>query len=178
MTKLPPHLAHLPLLAQCAPEAPDCLPTLPRKDKVMAYITHGRRLLVCRHPFHPEAGLQVPGGTMRPGEEPVKAVLREVQEETGLTLLSEPRWLAWQWVDASRFGKQELHRRWFFHLVCHQETPSIWRHFERDPSDGSESPIALDWYWAPAPAQVPQLAGLQGGLLPLLWRTLGWPTHH
>jgi hypothetical protein len=37
------------------------------KNKVIAYITQGKRLLVFRHTQAPEAGIQVPGGTI---EEP------------------------------------------------------------------------------------------------------------
>lgn len=54
------------------------------KDKVLAYITHGNRLLVFRHPHAPEAGIQVPAGTVEEGEDPGTAVLREAAEETGL----------------------------------------------------------------------------------------------
>ncbi len=56
-------------------------------DKVTAFILRpakGRKVevLIFRHP---NAGLQVPAGTVEPGEAPETAVLREVQEETGLT---------------------------------------------------------------------------------------------
>jgi 8-oxo-dGTP pyrophosphatase MutT (NUDIX family) len=35
----------------------------------------------------PEAGFQVPAGTLEDGEEPERGVLREAMEETGLTRL-------------------------------------------------------------------------------------------
>jgi ADP-ribose pyrophosphatase YjhB (NUDIX family) len=54
------------------------------KHKVLAYITHGDRLLVFSHPHAPEAGIQVPGGTNREGENPEEAIMREAREETGL----------------------------------------------------------------------------------------------
>ena len=177
MTHLPPHSTFRPMIIPPAPPAPACLnAALPQKDKVMAYITQGRRLLVSRHPNHPQAGIQVPGGSLESGESLETAILREVQEETGLTLLSAPRFLAWQWVDVSPYGKPELHRRCFFHLVCHQNTPPMWRHWEKHPSDGSTEPIPLDWYWVPAPGQIPELTAMMGGLLPMLWRQLDWPT--
>jgi 8-oxo-dGTP pyrophosphatase MutT (NUDIX family) len=54
--------------------------------KVTAFVTRGegpkRELLVFRHP---RAGIQLPAGTVEPGEPIEAAVLREVQEETGLT---------------------------------------------------------------------------------------------
>ena len=55
-----------------------------QRNKVYAYITRGDHLLVFRHVDFPEAGIQIPGGTLEDGEEPDEAVLREAFEETGL----------------------------------------------------------------------------------------------
>ena len=52
--------------------------------KVLAYITHGDRLLVIDHADFPEADTQVPAGTREGSEDPCAAVLREAFEETGL----------------------------------------------------------------------------------------------
>ena len=38
-------------------------------QKVYAYITRGDRLLVFRHPYVPEAGIQVPGGSVESDED-------------------------------------------------------------------------------------------------------------
>jgi hypothetical protein len=58
-------------------------------DKVTAFITRGdgpaRELLVFRHPC---AGVQLPAGTVEPGETLDAAVLREAAEETGLSTLT------------------------------------------------------------------------------------------
>ena len=54
------------------------------KEKVYAYIVKDHRLLVFRHIQFPEAGLQVPGGTVEEGEPLEEAVLREATEESGL----------------------------------------------------------------------------------------------
>ena len=51
--------------------------TVTLKQKVYAYITHANRLLVFRHVDEPDAGIQVPGGTMEEGEAPDEAVMRE-----------------------------------------------------------------------------------------------------
>lgn len=56
---------------------------LPVVPKVSAFITRGEELLVFTQPEHPEAGVQVPAGTMEPAEEPIVAALREAAEETG-----------------------------------------------------------------------------------------------
>ncbi len=45
-----------------------------------------RELLVFQHAGMPEAGLQVPGGTVEQGETPNDAVAREVLEESGVPL--------------------------------------------------------------------------------------------
>jgi 8-oxo-dGTP pyrophosphatase MutT (NUDIX family) len=59
-------------------------------EKVLAYITRagigGPELLVFTQPAAPEGGVQVPGGTVDPGEPPDVAVLREVAEESGLSI--------------------------------------------------------------------------------------------
>jgi len=53
--------------------------------KVTAFIVKNDantpELLLFRHPY---AGVQIPAGTVNPGESPEDAVLREVREETGL----------------------------------------------------------------------------------------------
>ncbi|MCO6502731.1 MAG: NUDIX domain-containing protein [Acidimicrobiales bacterium] len=51
--------------------------TQPLVRKALAYVTAGTRLLLLVHPDHPEAGIQVPAGTIRSGEEPGDAALRE-----------------------------------------------------------------------------------------------------
>ena len=56
----------------------------PIKHKAFAFITHAGRLLMFRHPFSPEAGIQVPAGTVEVNELPADAVMREAFEETGL----------------------------------------------------------------------------------------------
>ena len=54
------------------------------RHRAYAYITNGRRLLLITHPESPDAGVQVPAGTIEPGESPKYAVMREAREETGL----------------------------------------------------------------------------------------------
>lgn len=51
-------------------------------------MTNRHRLLVSGHPLSHEAGIQVLAGTIRSGETPPVAALREAQEETGLTRLA------------------------------------------------------------------------------------------
>ncbi|WP_433346972.1 NUDIX domain-containing protein [Micromonospora sp. CA-111912] len=56
-------------------------------DKVLCYVVREGRLLVFRHTdySYEQVGVEVPGGTVRVGEAPEDAALREAREETGLT---------------------------------------------------------------------------------------------
>jgi len=134
-------------------------------DKVVAYITRGDKLLVFSHPLHPEAGIQVPAGTIEEGESPDEAALREAREETGLHELEICSFLGVREHDLSPYGMAKVHRRYFFHLECRQETPTTWRHDENDPSDGSTEPIEFEFFWVRFPHEVPELSGGQGELL-------------
>jgi 8-oxo-dGTP diphosphatase len=141
------------------------------KRKAFAYITRGDQLLVFSHPLEPDAGIQVPAGTMEDGEAPEDAVMREAQEETGLTCLSLVRFLGEQMLERSDVGLDEIHHRYFFHLRCEEETPATWRHYELDPSDGSEPPL-FEFFWARLPDEVPELISGHGALLPVLVSSL------
>jgi len=65
-------------------------------EKVTAFIIHeandGQRLLLIEHP---NAGIQLPAGTVEANETPEEAALREAAEETGLTTVSIQRYLGW-----------------------------------------------------------------------------------
>jgi 8-oxo-dGTP pyrophosphatase MutT (NUDIX family) len=66
-------------------------------DKVTAFITrqteNEHQLLLLKHPY---AGFQFPAGTVESGETSEQAVLREVIEETGLTISSPSAYLGCQ----------------------------------------------------------------------------------
>ncbi|HEU4424576.1 MAG TPA: NUDIX domain-containing protein, partial [Pilimelia sp.] len=67
-----------------------------RRQKVVAYIVRDGRLLVFVHAddqHFDQSGLQVPAGTVRDGEPPKDAVLREAFEETSLAGLRVERYL-------------------------------------------------------------------------------------
>lgn len=146
------------------------MPTIVRK--AFAYVTHRGRLLLFRHPDSPDAGVQVPAGTVEEGEDPEAAALREAREETGLDGLAIAGFLGERLFDRAPYGRAELHRRFFYHVRCSGHPPDAWRHWERTPSDGSPAPIALDFFWAPLPDGVPELIAGHGALLPELIATL------
>ena len=138
--------------------------------KAFAYITDGNRLLVFRHPNNPEAGIQVPAGTMEEGETPEEAVMREAEEESGLTGLTLVSSLAVVSFDG-RPVLGEIHERYFFHLRCNGEVAETWRHFEMHASDGSP-PISFDFFWAHLPDGVPDLVAQHDACLPQLLASL------
>lgn len=122
---------------------------MPHKQKVYAYITRGEQLLVFRHVDLPEAGIQVPGGTMEPDELPESAVLREALEETGLEGLHLAAYLGCDEIKIPDRVPGELHQRHFYHLLCLDEVPENWQHYESHPSEGPLVPILFDFYWLP-----------------------------
>jgi len=140
--------------------------------KVFAYITHGNRLLVFRHVDFPKAGIQVPAGTVQPGEHPEEAVLREAYEETGLSSFSEIYFLGEQIRDMADFRRGEIHHRYFYHLPYAGDPPTTWRHCENDPSDGAAKPIIFEFFWAKLPEGVPELIADHDKFLPALLKRL------
>lgn len=128
-----------------------------QKRKVFAYITSGRCLLLLAHPDHPEAGLQIPAGTMRPGELVVTAALREANEETGLAGLEVVGVLGKRTFDMRPFGRNEIHHRTFVHLTCLDATPASWEHWERDPEGQPGEEIRFRLFWAALDDPLPEL---------------------
>ncbi len=135
--------------------------------KAFAYITCGMRLLVFRHVDFPEAGIQVPGGTVGAGESFKAAALREAWEETGLTGLQMVGLIGKLVKDMSEYGIHQIQVQRFFHLLCTENPPETWRHSEEDASDGSGS-IRFEFFWVALPDGVPILAGTQGYFIPQL----------
>jgi 8-oxo-dGTP diphosphatase len=141
------------------------------QHKVYAYVTQGPRLLVLRHPGAPEAGLQLPGGSLEEGEAPAVGALREAAEETGLGGLRLVAHLGTVDFPVPALGR--LFRRHFFHLVCDAETPERWHHDEATPSDGTPGPIPLEFFWVALPGGVPPMAPGHDVFLPALCARLG-----
>ena len=141
-------------------------------QKVFAYITHRNRLLVFRHTDFPDAGIQVPAGTVLPNEDLTIAVLREALEETGLQDLVIKAYLGEQVRNMQDVGKDEIHHRYFFHLLCSEDPAEQWQHDETSPSDGGTSPIRFEFFWAQMPDQIPELIADHGIMLSILDKLL------
>ena len=142
-------------------------PTLAPLTKVLAYVTREvggeRQLLVFTHRDYPDAGVQVPAGTVEDGESIESALLREVEEETGLADLSIVRKLGvYDWINPAN-GR--LHMRHVFHLCAPADAPDRWQWTE---TSGGEVPdhegYVFCFYWASLLDQI-ELAGDQGHYL-------------
>ncbi len=105
--------------------------------KALIYATGARGLLVFDEPDFPEVPLQIPGGTIDPGETPIFAAAREFAEETGLAC---PPLRALGGFDYRRddAGTARLYRRHYFHARLTGDLPSQWLHTEHHASNGAE----------------------------------------
>jgi 8-oxo-dGTP pyrophosphatase MutT (NUDIX family) len=134
------------------------------RHKVIAYITHGDRLLVFRQPAAPAAGVQVPAGTIEKEESPDLAVVREAIEETGIERFDSVHKLGcyeWHWSETV------IHERHVYHLTVSGDLPETWTHFERH-SGRTDEPLAFDFFWLPLFGSTIGLMNGQGDLLALL----------
>lgn len=115
------------------------------KKKVIAYVVKEDQLMVFTQTDFPEAGVQVPAGTVDEGEDTSDAILREVYEESGLKEVHIVEFLGTYQYDMSPY-RNEIQERYVYHLKLSQPTLSKWRHYEIHPST-SGVPIAFDFYW-------------------------------
>lgn len=133
--------------------------------KVLAYITRQQagqtRLLVFDHHLQPEAGTQVPAGTVEPGEPLESALWREIEEEAGL-LPAQLR-LAGKLAEfeSAEWGT----RRHVFHLKAAVALPDAWS--QRVSGGGEDEGLLFDYYWLDLTPQL-KLAGDQHTWLHLI----------
>ncbi|MFI6758829.1 NUDIX domain-containing protein [Micromonospora sp. NPDC050417] len=133
------------------------------EDKVLCYIVRDGRLLVFRHIdfSYEEVGIQVPAGTIRYGEAPEDAALREAREETGLKHFKIVRKLGEVEYDITPY-RFEIQHRHVFHLQCAQPTPPRW--LSQEDHDGEQEPTRFECFWLPLEAAHILQSG-QGALL-------------
>ena len=144
----------------------DMADNLNRRRRVYGYITGQQGVLILEHPKHPEAGLQVPGGTVEPGESPEAAVMREVFEETALKNLSAPVLLGRHTFDMREYDMNEEQDAWFYQMHTMEPTADSWLHEERFGTAGSlTTPIPFRLYWAKLPYEGKPLIAHHGKYL-------------
>ena len=90
---------------------------------MVAYVLRGRELLVFEHGAFPDAGTQVPAGTVEEHEAAEVAVVREVREETGL----DTRLVRELGVTDEIAPRGEPRRNIFFQLET-EEPRDMWEH--------------------------------------------------
>lgn len=138
------------------------------KRKVLAYITKGEEpnleLLVFEHKHEPEAGLQVPGGTIEEDELLIDALYREVYEETGIAR-EELSFLGK--VNKYNYypkNKDIAYERNIFHLSYIGDQDE-WEHLVL--SDGQDNGMTFQFRFESIDS-LPLLAGEQGEALELM----------
>lgn len=114
-----------------------------------------------RLPGAPEAGVQVPGGTIEAHETPEAGALREAFEETGLADLELVRHLA---TDLWR-GDGRTTWRYFYHLRVVGPVPEAWDH---EVSAGQDDKGMVFRYRWVSLAEAGALIGPMGDYLGLL----------
>ncbi len=139
------------------------------KRKVLAYITRGFdedcELLVFEHKDMPDAGLQVPGGTIEKDELLIDALYREIEEESGI-----------QRDSLELFGKiskmkyyvderDSVYERNFFHLKLLTQAEDYWEH--KVVGDGEDNGLTFCYRWIPM-TEIPPLAADQDQAIDLI----------
>ncbi|RNF38435.1 NUDIX hydrolase [Planococcus salinus] len=139
------------------------------RRKVFAYITKGdedqKELLVFEHEGEPEAGLQVPGGTIEEGEMLIDALYREVQEETGLPREALEFVGKIQKYNYYPDHKDKVYERNIFHFEYTGEPRDYWEHLVE--SDGQDNGRVFKFHWEPVD-DLPKLAAEQDKAIELL----------
>ena len=117
-------------------------------SKVLCYIVRDGQLLVFRHIDYDleQVGIQVPAGSIRQGESPEDAALREAREETGLSQFSVVRKLGQTTYDISPY-RHEIQHRHMFQLQVHEPTRQRWP--SQELHDGQQPPTRLECFWIP-----------------------------
>lgn len=137
-------------------------------DKAVAYVVHRGRLAVFVHADDAdpltESGLQVPAGSMAPGESPADAALREAYEESGLEGLRVVDELGTEDYDMRPYA-DAVHRRHFVQLAVDVAPPETWSHVEEHSDDGVRREFRFFWLDLP---RAHALAAGQGALLALV----------
>lgn len=132
------------------------------KRKVLAYITRGEEpdweILVFQQKDNPDAGIQVPGGTIESDEFIIDALYREIEEETGIT--RENLELQGKVTKNKYFPqhKNKIYERTIFHLSYIGDNVEKWEHIVK--GHGKDEGMTFCHRFVPV-GEIPELAGNQ-----------------
>lgn len=119
-------------------------------EKACAYITRDdSELLVFRGPGH--EGVQIPKGTVEPGESPREAMYREAIEESGLAAFEGLEHLVTD-VWTRRESPPKRYVRHFYHAPVHEPRDS-WTHTVT--GTGAERGAEFAFSWVDLPTEAP-----------------------
>ena len=118
--------------------------------KVIAYVTRRRNgvteLLVFEHRNIPDAGVQVPAGTVEDGEDIADAARRELEEESGLAGLPMTGPIdTYVWMNAAGTYR---HHRHVFHFTAPDDVPDQWT-IEPRGEDEEKYKYIFEYRWIP-----------------------------
>ncbi|MFN5310225.1 MAG: NUDIX domain-containing protein [Candidatus Kapaibacterium sp.] len=134
------------------------------KLKSLAYITFDKELLVFRQPDFPEAGIQVPKGTIEDGDTPEETIIREIEEETGMYYTHKPEYLGEAKTIVQSGNESYIEHRHFFHCPLKTKPAETWEHYEYH-AKGKETPILFSFFWVKCAEADGLLIANQGELL-------------
>jgi len=119
------------------------------KHKALAYITRVnqgvKELLVFDHVKYPHVSPQVIKGSVDENETYIEAVVREVLEESGLSLACSP-------IHSGSFEYKELesNQDWLIHVFVFETEENLLDTWEHIVSDGEEDKgLLFKFYWLP-----------------------------
>jgi 8-oxo-dGTP pyrophosphatase MutT (NUDIX family) len=117
-----------------------------KRRRIVAYVTRERdgrtELLVFNHLEYPKLGIQVPAGRLEPDEDLESGLLRELEEEAGLTKVRVVRELTG--FEDHYESRYENHG---FHLVLDEQVPNEWDHVV--VGDGDDAGLTFRYRWVP-----------------------------
>lgn len=124
--------------------------------KVYGYITRVKdsqiQVLVFQH-SNPEAGIQIPKGTVKAKEGIDDAIIREIQEETGLKKFKVEALIA---EDFWKNGDGAIHHR-FFYKINVTDALDEWEY--RPTGGGEETGLTFRYFWISSKNEIELVRG-------------------